>query len=291
MVDKKILVVVDPRSDEQPAVDRATWLAERLSATIELLICDYDPDIDAGVTSTVWIDKPVRENLLAILSDKLEAIATPLREQGLDVSTDVIWDHPLDVGIVRKTIACQPWLVVKDTHHHSALQRTILSNTDWQLITNCPAPLLLVKPQPINENPRILAAVDPLHVHDKPAKLDDEILNLSKLLTEGVGGELHVLHTYMLPIVPDAASVEREHREAFNRLLERHGMADDLAHLERGAPHELLPAVAAREDAAIVVMGAVSRQGLDKAFIGSTAERILERLPCDVLIVKSLEPS
>ena len=297
MEDKKILVVVDPTSDEQAAVDRAAWLAERLSTSIELLICDYDPDIDAGVTSTVWIEKPARENLIAILREKLEVLATPLREQGLDVSTDVIWDHPLDAGIVRKTIACQPWLVVKETHHHSVLQRTILSNTDWQLIRNCPAPLLLVKPQPINENLKILAAVDPLHVHDKPAALDNSIVSLAKTLAEGTGGELHVMHTYIVPtelVVPDASSInqiiedtEREHRDAFKSFLERHTVADDMAHFERGTPHERLPAVASRENAGIVVMGAVARRGLDKVFIGSTAERTLEHLPCDVLIVKS----
>jgi len=33
-------------------------------------------------------------------------------------------------------------------------------------------------------------------------------------------------------------------------------------------------------------MGAISRSGLKRIFIGSTAEDVLERLPCDALIVK-----
>jgi universal stress protein E len=33
-------------------------------------------------------------------------------------------------------------------------------------------------------------------------------------------------------------------------------------------------------------MGAVSRSRLRSVFIGSTAEKVLDRLPCDVLIVK-----
>jgi universal stress protein E len=35
-----------------------------------------------------------------------------------------------------------------------------------------------------------------------------------------------------------------------------------------------------------MIMGAISRSGLQRAFIGSTAERVLDRLPCDALIVK-----
>jgi universal stress protein E len=36
----------------------------------------------------------------------------------------------------------------------------------------------------------------------------------------------------------------------------------------------------------IVAMGAISRSGLQRVFIGSTAEDVLEHLPCDALIVK-----
>jgi len=35
-----------------------------------------------------------------------------------------------------------------------------------------------------------------------------------------------------------------------------------------------------------LVMGAVSRSAVERLFIGSTAESVLERLGCDVLIVK-----
>jgi hypothetical protein len=36
----------------------------------------------------------------------------------------------------------------------------------------------------------------------------------------------------------------------------------------------------------IMVMGAISRSHLKQKLIGSTAERLLEYLPCDVLVVK-----
>lgn len=297
MNDRKILVVVDPTSEDQPAVERATWLAEHMSASLELFICDYDSDIDAGRSSTVWIDQPVRENLLSRLKDKLEALAVPLRERGLEVAVDVAWEHPLDEGIVRKIEACQPWLVAKDTHHHNVLKRTILSNTDWHLIRQCPVPLLLVKPDPIAEKPKVFAAVDPLHAHDKAAELDNEIVKLAKTLTDGTGGELHVLHTFNVPTaalnVPEGASVARiaeevkqRHRDVFAEFLAPHAIPDDRAHLIEGRAYERLPEITEREGAGIIVMGAVSRRGLDRVFIGSTAERVLDRLPCDLLIVK-----
>ena len=42
----------------------------------------------------------------------------------------------------------------------------------------------------------------------------------------------------------------------------------------------------ARHGAQILVMGAISRSGLKGLLIGNTAERMLDRLGCDILIVK-----
>ena len=36
----------------------------------------------------------------------------------------------------------------------------------------------------------------------------------------------------------------------------------------------------------MVVIGAISRTALDRLLLGSTAEQVLDALPCDVLLVK-----
>jgi universal stress protein E len=58
------------------------------------------------------------------------------------------------------------------------------------------------------------------------------------------------------------------------------------SHLVEGNPAVMIPRKARELGAGIVVMGAVSRSGLQRVFIGNTAERVLEALPCDVLVVK-----
>jgi universal stress protein E len=59
--------------------------------------------------------------------------------------------------------------------------------------------------------------------------------------------------------------------------------------LEQGAAAEVLPRVAESLGAALVVMGAVSRCRLQEVFLGSTAERVLDRIGCDLLVVKSAD--
>ena len=142
-----------------------------------------------------------------------------------------------------------------------------------------------------------------MNQHDKPAALDDEILQLSKLLVEKVGGEVHAFHSYdpriavatatanayipvSLPFDEIEQQMHEDHQKRFKEITEFHEVADTNAHLVAGLTHEELPAIADKLNADVVVMGAVARNHWKRLFIGSTAERTLEYLPCDLLIVK-----
>jgi universal stress protein E len=57
-------------------------------------------------------------------------------------------------------------------------------------------------------------------------------------------------------------------------------------HLVEAHPVDAITATAKRLPAAIVVMGAISRHGLKRLFIGNSAEQLLDELRCDLLVVK-----
>jgi universal stress protein E len=65
-----------------------------------------------------------------------------------------------------------------------------------------------------------------------------------------------------------------------------HPVDPSRVHLEQGAANEVLPRLADSLGAALLVMGAVSRGRLQEVFLGSTAERVLDRIGCDVLVIK-----
>jgi universal stress protein E len=75
-------------------------------------------------------------------------------------------------------------------------------------------------------------------------------------------------------------------RRRFQEAIGGYGIAANKAHLICGDPADQLPALARSMRAGLVVMGAASRSGMKRVFIGNTAERVLDRLHCDVLIVK-----
>jgi universal stress protein E len=208
----------------------------------------------------------------------------------------VVWDHPFDAAIVSKAAAHDYWIVAKDTQHHNLAQRTLLTNVDWHLIRRCPAPLLLVKDRELADEPHVMAAVDPLNEHDKPAALDDRIFTFAADLARVLRGHLHVVHAFAMPLgaelpvdAANAIAIADEHRAAMKRFLDTHPTLSARHHLYQGAAHECLQQAAKEHAADFVVMGAVARRGLKRLFIGSTAERVLDRLTCDLVILKPLE--
>jgi universal stress protein E len=141
----QILVVIDPTVEEQPALQRAAWLARQTGANLELLVCYYNEYL----SGERLFDSPslakAREEVIEREKVRLDALAQPFAENGITVQTTAIWDHPLYEGIVRHAVESRADIVFKDTHHQSAVTRAVLTNTDWNLIRTCPVPLWLVK--------------------------------------------------------------------------------------------------------------------------------------------------
>jgi universal stress protein E len=299
---KHILAVVDPTAASQPAIERAALLAKRLRARLELFICDYDPVLVSSafdVKSLAKARASLLENYLRRLRDRAKALAA----DDLDIDVDARWDSPLADGIVRKAVESGADIVVKDTHYHPVLKRSVFSNTDWNLIRECPALLWLVKPRAIAQKPSFVAAVDPLHERAKPAALDERIIATAKQLCNPLSGELHVFHAFdvtpmlaasmdvmsmplALPVRELTDSMRVQHTGAVHELTDAHGVRRDQVHIRAAGTREAALALTEELRADVVVMGALSRRGLKRLFLGNTAEDVLDKLPCDLVIVK-----
>jgi universal stress protein E len=299
----QILVVIDPTETAQPGLAHAAALARKTGSRLELFICGYDPMLlDAEFADAAALAK-ARAALIEGHVHRLRLLAKPLLDEGLSVTVDARWDSPLHEGIVRKAINSRADLVVKDTHYHSLIKRSIFSNTDWHLIRECPMSLWLVKPRAIAAKPCFIAAVDPLHEMDKPAELDHAIMKAATELAAATGGQAHVYHSFditstlaytvpltspiVLPVKEIIEAVSGQHSEATYELTDRYQLPRERVHIHQGGTRDGLIALVERLRADVVVMGAVSRRGLARVFIGNTAEDVLDKIGCDIVVVKT----
>ena len=298
---KHILVALaDTAAKSAPAIARAGELAARTGARVTLFHSLYSPYV-AGEQfySPVELQRDI-EAAVNARKLALARLAQPLTDAGIETHVRCRWDYPVHESIVREVMREDVDLVIVGSHRHGAAARLILSNTDWQLIRLCPCPVLLVKTTRRYERPRVLASVDPLHAHAKPAALDARLLAVAADLAEAFGGKLHAAHFYtlgsplstgfMIEPLPLPVAVAEQHAadvgRAFEALVSNYALGPRRLHLRNGLPIDELPELADEIDAHVVVMGAVSRSGLKRLFIGHTAERVLDRLKSDVLIIK-----
>lgn len=224
----------------------------------------------------------------------------PLR--ALRVHLEVSTGWPIHAAITERARTRGADLVVAETRAHRFGARLFLGNTDWELIRHSPCPLLLTRAGGTPwRRPTVLASLDPFHA-EKPASLDAQLLATARGLARHLGGSAHAFHAFMplatlLPVstlqpmplwMPPGAERrhERNVRRVFERLARAAGVAPARRHLCCGAVADQLAEVVRRSRTQLVVMGAVSRSGLERLFIGNTAERVLDGLPCDVLIEK-----
>lgn len=287
-----ILVVIEADSKTQPALQRAQQLAELSGASLELFLAEYNAYLEDGYYFDPVQAKELRYAHGEERLKELEALAQPLRDKGLEVTAATAWGNPPHVEILRRVAESKPALVMQSTRHHHKIARLLLSHTDWELVRHCPVPLLLVKDQAWTEKPVFIAAVDPDHVHDKPAALDTQIIAAGKNLAEATGGSLQLFHSAWLPplsgVFPVQADGASEDKKLRN-LARDNGVDESVCHWSNDEISESLPALVSELQASVVIMGAVSRSRLDQLLIGNTAEKVLDGLACDVLVMKPEE--
>lgn len=297
---RNILVLMEPGSEAQPAFDAALLLAQRFGARLELLMSDYQ-DLHAAYFSPPSASvQEFHDSVLAAHRAALERWQRRAEAARVTAIGEALWGTPFHEMVLGRVAATQPDLVVKHSVHHNRIERTLFTGSDWHLIRDCPAPLLLVKAPARLENARLLVCVDPMHSHDKPAALDHRLLHTAKFLAGPLEGEVHALHVFSVPtpvtVVGDAyiaaAAMPPPDESvaaataAFRQLVAVHSLPEGHGHFRIGAPVRDIMATVQELDPGLVIMGAVSRRRLDRWLVGNTAEAVLDRLACNVWIEK-----
>jgi len=72
----------------------------------------------------------------------------------------------------------------------------------------------------------------------------------------------------------------------FRRALRPARIARSRQYLMARQPIDAISEASRKSHCAIIVMGAISRSGYKRMLIGNTAERILDDLTCDIMVIK-----
>jgi universal stress protein E len=159
---------------------------------------------------------------------------------------------------------------------------------------------MLVKPGSGALPQHVLAAVDPLDEYGCGNELNEDILKAAEKYGMQTDATVEVAHAFQfIPVavdpgfmsgwVPDL-TLQQElrdlHAKALRDLGVRFGVEERHLHMLDGDPAKQIAGFAETYHTGLVIMGTVNRNDLQRLFIGSVAEDLLDRLHCDILALK-----
>ncbi len=297
---QSILVAVDTRFDQHPALQWAVRLAEHNDA--RLTIVDVLPDLPWTAKLVLSDSENTHEALTEQKRRMLDTIAQPVRDQGVEVTTQVLTGKT-SFAIMHEVLRSGHDLVMRVTKGAHSGRTGVFGTTSMRLLRKCPCAVWLVRPDTPPSFERVLAAIDPAPEDVARDVLNHTIMDLGKSIAEFDKGELHVVHAWelfgehLLKSRYKPGELEKAKRNAeakivgeADRFLSPYGL-DHQAETVHLLPDELGPGhaiaeLAIRERMDVVVMGTIARTGVTGALMGNTAEKVLDRIECSVLAVK-----
>lgn len=197
--------------------------------------------------------------------------------------------------------ALQPSLVVAGTVGRGVLRlrRVVLGKTAHHLVRRCPAPTLLVPPDPGADHAALELILAP--IDDSPGAR--AALKVAVQLRQELGARLLPLHVFEPPRAHASEAIANNHRftERFEQDMQRRiltildevgaGQIVDAFVLQRGKPGPAILKVAIERGADLICLGSHGRRGVSRVVLGNTAERVIAEAPCPLLIVPVAQPA
>ncbi|WP_280292246.1 universal stress protein [Pseudomonas sp. BN417] len=291
---QRLLLISDPDQPQSPAFDRAAALAEATGATLDILVC-------GGPSGTLWLlDENIRDQVRAAFFERqhawLDNLGEHLRARGIQATAETFWADKPELEVLRFLKTKPADLVIKPTRHEFLLKRAFITPLDWQLLRNCPMPLHLVSTAEHRLPRKVAAAVDLSRTDAESTALNEHIVSVAEDFALQCGAKLHLVMAYEQsqsffayaagPVGWTEALQEQltgNLHSTFNQFAERRGVPGHRRHFLPGVPAKIITEFAVREEMDVVVVGTLTRKGLDKV-LGSTAEQVLYKVPSIIAV-------
>jgi universal stress protein E len=293
---KKALVVLDKPKHAQDALRRAVELQQRGELELELVSFCWNAMCEAHEVFDVHQRRALKKEILRARESWLFDLLRDQKLTAADLTAHVVWTRDIADWVADAVPEHDIDLVLKSVHHSRTLLHTPL---DWSLIRRSPAPVLSVAARGRGRGPKpgadVLATIDLRHGDRRHRTMNLRVLDAAQHFAERTGGKLHCVSVVEYSEVLrdldfiDTRRLRREVIAETSELLEAltapYGIARARIHRPTGKVGQLVAATARKINAGLVVVGSASRRAAGVELLGGSAERIIERAPCDVLTV------
>lgn len=282
---KNVLVPTDFSVPSKMAVNYGVALARKFRARLTLM---HVLGVQPMLSEAAEIDPHLEEELRQEALEKLSDLVAPEDQDDLDLQTVV------KVGGVQKAILNTAKeqhadLVVLGTHGHGRIGRLVLGSTTEGVLRKLTIPVLTVRQTRQMNFRRILFATD---LSESSVRALDFVLNLASAFQAKVIAA-HTVDKRMISAVDDTVRTDL-HDIAAHQAKEKLAMIvtegrrrgiDVCTALAEGVVAEEILKSADKSNADIIVLATAPKGAIERALIGTTAERLVREARIPVLSI------
>ena len=216
--------------------------------------------------------------------NNLSASLAPYQQRIAELEVQVLWSKHHADAIARYAVETSTDLIVAPRHNPALLERVALPE-ELKLTAHAHTPLLIAADQPWPERVNVMAALDVLaQGHDD---LNRRLIEFAQQLAKVLGGNLHLVNvdpattSTAVPLETMDEFRSRSHQtrsDALHALASRHPYDYAGLHVVAGPVDQALQQLANTQEIAIALVGTAGRTGLQRLFVGNTAETLLHHL-------------
>ena len=286
----KILIIAD-KGDSCVATSRGLELARKLGHSAEVVAFIHE-DVDR-LTPNKTEQNNFKERLLERRREQVEERIAKFSEDGQRVALKVVWMRDIHLWVNKRASSTKFDAVVKTSHGSGGV---IYTSTDWHLLRECTAPILIAAENKWHRTRPVMAALDLGTKNKSKQALNSKVLGQAKALADTLGVELKIIAAIEIPALlsdldlVDPIAYTKEHKADMmphlKALAAEHGVSEKIFTIKRGPVEKVITSQAAKARAQIVVLGTVARRGFRAKLVGNTAEAVLQHLRTDVLALK-----
>ena len=287
-----VLIVADRAGDRQVAISRGLELASKMGWGAQVVGFSYESLSAMGIKETSRREE-IKKKLLAQRKIQLETEIAKYNRLGVRVAVTVVWHKAIHLWIEQQCVRKEYAAIVKTGRRTESFAYT---STDWHLLRDCTAPLIIAAEKKWRATKPIVAAVDLTNNSRVKARLNDLVVSTARRYAEAMNCELYVVHAlYISPVLKELDLIDEfthvkqmkaELQPRLIHLANSHNIPMSHFRLKQGPVEKVITSEAAVLKAQLVVMGTVGRKGVKGRLIGNTAERVLSKLRTDVLALK-----
>ncbi len=286
--DRVYFVVLDPASKHQPALERAISLARVTGASLHAFVCTW---LDDEQRSAFTSHKQAKQAAIEEARDWGQGQIQKAIDAGLNADIDVYWNADWHKAIPRAAKQRGADLIIKSTFYHNRSKRLLHSTSDYTLLRYASCPVLLTQESNNNRYATVLAAVD-LSANKAHADLNEIILKSARRTSKDCDSDLHLVTALdQLAVAPvDAGWIpDSFHTPGRDEISREFNVPAPNIHVYDNNPSTAIIDCVKQVNADLLVIGTTARKGLSGALVGNTAEKVLDSVTCDLLVV-NLEP-